>query len=453
MKKKSTLKTSFATFIALIAIVGCSETSRIEATGKGTIRGINSIVTAPQLGFLIEELPIGNAGFKQAAGFAPYDDLSYNFNFDLLLPGEADAIRVASQFIDVVADTEYTIVLGGTIAAPTITMWEETERDWAEGATAYEADFVHLSPALGEVDVYFAPFGSVPVQGEAIGTLNYGDRVPYQEFPEGSRELFITLKDDPGNFLYRSQTISSTPATRITYAIFDPDPSITASIAVNLISASGESNNVPDARVQPVFRLLHASLGTANVEGYLNNDFGTIVIPDIGFGEVSAYTDIDPLPMPLTLTDVGNSGAPVHEGEIAVGGNSKHTILFVGEPGTLSFLNYRDDARPLETFPQVRIANVSVNFVAVNVYMQAPGTLIDATTPIQFNGLPTLLSTGFMFPDAGSYEITITQLGDFTPIATPITIDIANGDIVDIAILDTVDPAVVDLFIYASTLP
>lgn len=453
MKKLSSLKTSFAILIAVTAIAGCAETSRVEATGKGTIRGINAIVTAPSLNFKIEEIPIGNASFKQAAGFSPFDDLSYNFNFDLLLPSEPDATRLASQFIDVIADTEYTIVIGGTIAAPTISMWEEAERDWADGATAYEADFVHLSPALGEVDVYFVPFGSVPVQGEAVGTFNYGDRVPYQEFPEGSREIFITLKDDPGNFLYRSQTISSTPATRVTYAIFDPDPSITATIAVNLISPSGTSTNIPDAGALPIFRLLHASFGTGNVEAYLNSDFGTIVIPDIGFGELSAYTDIDPIAMPLTLTDVGNSGAPVHEEEIAIGGNSKHTVFFVGEPGTLSFLDYRDDGRPLETFPQVRIANTSVNFGDVSVYMQAPGTVIDVTTPIQFNGLPSLLSTGYMSPTAGMYEITITQLGTITPIGTPITIDIDDGDIVDIAILDTVDPAVVDLFIFSSTLP
>ena len=453
MKNLTSLKTHFAMLIFLAAIVGCSETSRIEATGKGAIRGINAIVTAPDLSFKIEEAPIGTASFKQVAGFAPYDDLSYNFNFDIVLPGASEATRLASQFIDVFADTEYTVVIGGTVAAPTITMWEEADRDWADGTTSYEADFVHLSPALGEVDVYFVPVGSVPVQGEAIGTFNYGDRVPYQEFVEGSREVFITLKDDPGNFLYRSQAISSAPATRVTYAIFDPDPTITAGIAVNLINSSGGSANIPDARVLPIFRLLHASLVTANVDAYLNNDFGTIVVPNIGFGEISAYGDIDPIPIPLTLTDVGNSGAPVHEEEIAIGGNSKHTVIFVGEPGALSFLDSRDDARPLETSPQVRIFNVSLSFGAVTVYMQAPGTVIDATTPIQFNSLPSLFSTGYMLPVAGTYEITITQLADFVPIATPITIDITNGDIVDIAVLDTVDPAVVDLFIFSSTLP
>ena len=203
----------------------------------------------------------------------------------------------------------------------------------------------------------------------------------------------------------------------------------------------------------PIFRLLHASFGTVNVNAYLNNDFGTIVFPDIGFGEISAFSDIDPAPMPFTVTDVLNSGAPIHEEEIAIGGNSKHTVFLAGAPGALSYLDYRDDARPLETSAQVRITNPAISYERVNVYMQSPGTVIDATTPIQFIGLPSLLSTDYMHLATETYEITITQLGEFVPLATPITIDIVNGDIVDIAILDTVDPMMLDLFIFSSTLP
>ena len=168
MNNLTSLKTTCAMLIILTAIAGCAETSKVDATGEGGIRGINAIVTAPELGFKIEEAPIGIASFKQAAGFAQFDDLSYNFNFDIVTPGTSDATRLASQFIDVIADTEYTVVIGGTVAAPTIMMWEAAERIWADGATSYEADFVHLSPALGEVDVYFTPFGSVPVQGKPL---------------------------------------------------------------------------------------------------------------------------------------------------------------------------------------------------------------------------------------------------------------------------------------------
>jgi hypothetical protein len=453
MKNIKSLISILALSVVLATVAGCAETSKVEATGKGTIRGINAIVTSPEAIFRIEEVIVGTASFKQAAGFSPYDDLSYNFNFDVIIPGETDAVRLASQFVDVIADTEYTLVLGGSIAAPTITMWEEPERDWTEGETVYEVDFVHLSPTLGEVDLYFLPFGTVPAQGLAIATLNYGDRVPYQEYPQGGRDIFITLKDDPDNYLYQSPTVPPTPGARTTFAIFQPDPTLTANIAVNLIDSSGGSSNLPDIGSKPVFRLLHAAFGTTNVNGYLNNDFGTIVFENVGFGEISAYVELDPVIGPFTLTDTLNSGAPVHEEEVSIGGNSIHTIYFSGEPGALSYLDFPDSGRPLETSPQVRLTNVSVNAGTVDIYLLEPGTVIEVGTPIQFNSLPTLLSTGFFGPIAGNYEITITNSGDSVPIAPPVTFDLANGDIVDIAIMDTADPAVMNLFVITSTLP
>jgi len=441
------------TLLAFAAVGGCAKTAFVGATGKGTIRGINSIATSPELLFKIEERNLGGTVFKGVAGFSEYDDLTYNFNFDLLLPGETEATRVATQLLDVVVDTEYTIVLTGTLANPTLISWDAAERDFDPAETVFEADFAHLSPVSGGVDIYFAAAGVVPVLGEALGSLDYGERIPYQEFPDGQFELIITAKDDPINFLFQSRTLSSTPAGRVTFAIFDPDPSITANIAVNLITAGGASATLADARIPGNVRLLHAAFGTGRVDGYLNSDFNNIVFPDIGISELSAYRDIDNAIIPLTLTDVGNSGARVHEQEIAIPSNSKHTILFGGAPGALLFTELTDDARPLETFPVVRFTNMSINTEFLNIYMLPPGTVITEDTTTRFSGFPSLVNTGFFGPEEGAHEITITLSGEITPISTPVTIDVVNGDIVDIVILDTADPAVVDVVIFDSTLP
>ena len=447
--------TAALAFLAIVAISGCAETSQVEASGKGSIRGINSIVTSPDLSFLIEERSLGNIAFKAVVGFTEYDNLSYNFNFDLFLPQATAAIRLATQPIDVVADTEYTVVLTGTIADPAIMSWEAEERVWDGTETVIEADFAHLSPALGEVDVYFAPAGTVPVLGNAIGSFNYGDRIPYLEFAATSFEMIITPKDDidPANYLFQSQAISSTPATRVTFAIFDSDPSITADIAVNLINPNGGSTTLADINKPARFRLLHTAFGTDRVDGFLDSDFGNIVFSDIGFGEISPYVEIETVTKPFTLTDVGNSGAPVHEADIIIGSNSKRTIILGGEPGALGFRELPSDSRPLEGFPVVRITNMSFNAAAVSLYMLPPGTSITEETVPQFAGLPTLVDTGFFGPAEGTQELTLTLLGEIAPISTPLTINIADGDIVDLVVLDTADPAVVDLVIIDSTLP
>lgn len=441
--------------LAFAGISGCAETSLAEATGKGHIRGINSIVTAPELVFLIEERAIGTADYKGAAGFAEYDDLTYNFNFDVFLPGATTASRLATQTIDVVADTDYTVVIAGTVANPTIISWEAAERVFEATETVFEADFTHLSPALGEVDIYFAAAGTLPVAGNATTSLNYGERVPHLEFATGDFELIITPKDDdnPANYIFQSRTISSTPATRVTFAIFDADPSITADVSVNLINAAGGSASLPDATKPAQFRLFHAAFGTGSVDAFLDSDFGNVVFSNTPYGEVSSYSDIESVSKVFTLTDAGNSGATVHEANISIGANSRRTIIFGGEPGALAYRELTSDGRSLETHPIVRITNMATNAALVNAYMLPPGTVITEETLPQIAGFPTFADTDFFGLNAGMYEVTITPFGEITPISTPVTIDIANGDVVDIAVLDTVDPALVDLEIFDSTLP
>ncbi len=85
-----------ATLAVVIAVSSCVKSSRPVATGKGDIRGINAVVTAPNISFLIEERPLADMGYKETSGFNNFDDLTYNFNFDIFLPGELNATRVCS---------------------------------------------------------------------------------------------------------------------------------------------------------------------------------------------------------------------------------------------------------------------------------------------------------------------------------------------------------------------
>jgi Domain of unknown function (DUF4397) len=338
------------------------------------------------------------------------------------------------------------------MANPSAIFWEAPEREWAGDETVFEADFTHQAPTLGAVDVYFALPGTIPVPADAIATLNFGERIPYREFPDGVFELIVTPTGDPGNFLFQSASIGSTPATRVTMAIFDPDPSITAAIAVNLINANGGSANLFDVNRPANIRVLHAAFGTASFDGFFNSDFTNIVFPNIGYGALSAYVDAVAAQTVFTMTQVGNIGAPIFETELSVGSNTKRTAILGGEPGALFVRVLFDDARPLAIFPVVRISNMAVNTGPLDIYLLEAGTVIGEDTLPQFLGMPVQVDTGFFGPDAGMYELTVTLAGEKVPVSTPLAFDIVNGDIVDIVIFDTADPTVVDLVIIDSTL-
>ena len=111
------------------------------ATGKASITAINAIYGSPDMNFLIEERTIGRVGYKSTTVRASYDDLDYTFHFDIRFAGDIAITRLASQFIDFVADRHYTILASGTIAAPTLTVWDVPQRTFVDTDTVFQARF------------------------------------------------------------------------------------------------------------------------------------------------------------------------------------------------------------------------------------------------------------------------------------------------------------------------
>ncbi len=436
-----------ATRTVVAAVSGCAESTREAATGKGSIRGINAIVTAPEISFLIEERNLGNVNFKGNSGFNSFDDLSYNFNFDLLRPGIIEADRLTTQFIDVIADIEYTVVLTGTIANPSSFFWEDPIREWSGTETVFEIVFAHLALSMGELDFYFAAPGTVPVLGQAVGSLTNGARLAILEFEEATYELILTPKDDPATIVYQSAQLASGAQSRATIAVFDADQTLTGNVGVNFIAEAGGSSVLADVNFPPQIRTLHAAFGTENFDGYFDSDFASIIYADIGFQELSPYADVPEAVTLVTLTPVGNSGAVIHEADINIAPGTKSNIVLVGETGSLLFAFLLNDGRPRETFPIIRILNASVSTEFLDVYLLPPGTSIEDTLIPQVPGLPSFANTGFSATFDGMLELTITLPGEKTPIAPPVILDLANGDSVDTVIVDTVNPGMVELLI------
>ncbi len=444
------LRIALLTIASIVVANGCAETARPEATGKGSVRGINAIVTSPELLFLIEERSIGSVNYRGVGGFDERDDLDYTYNFDILLPGATDRDRIASQYIDVIADTEHTLALTGTLDNPSILVWEEAERDWTGTETVFEADFIHLSPQLGQVDVHFALEDTIPIAGNEIGTLSNGERLPYVELPEGKYELILTAPGDPATILFQSAAFEKLPAERIAIAFFDPDPSITAPVGVSLIFHNGAVQKLRDINSPAQLRTLHASFGEVNFDGYLDDPPVNVVFPNVAFGEVSAYADVAQSVLPLTLTPVSDPGTELLKVDYPPIADSRSTFMLFGPPGALVSTRLLDDARSLSTYPVVRITHFSSNIDIIDIYEVDPGTVLNDEVIQKFIGALVGISTGYFPAEAGMREFVLTVTGEKDSIAVPVVLDLANGDIVDMVILDTVDPAVVELKVFDS---
>jgi len=432
-------------------LAGCAESQRPVATGKGSVRGYNAIATAPELFFLNEERSLGNVNFRGVLGFRDWDDLSYTFNFDIFYPGASDTERVASQFIDVLADTEYTLVITGTLDNPAIIWWEAPERTFDGSETVFDNDFAHMAPQFGQVDVYYAPEGTAPAAGMEVGTLSFGERIDYVEFQPGDYVLTLTAPGDPSTVLFQSAAFTRAAADRTTFIFTDPDPSVTSPVGVDLVTRGGGIQRVYDINSPPQIRVLHVGFGTPNFDGYLDENLANLTYPDVGFREVTPYADATDDVMPLTLTPVGDTGTTLFTTDVQRVVGTYRTIAIYGDNANIASRPLLDEARPLSTYPVVRITHLSNNLAeGLDIYEVDPGTeLTDDVFP-RFPGALVGISTGYFAGGTGMREFVVTLPGEKTAVSTPLDLDLATGDIVDIMIIDTADPAVVELLVYDS---
>ena len=168
-----------------------------EATGKASVRAINAIRTSEEFSFLIEERLISSVAYGSSTAPARYDDLDYTFNIDVVYAGESESRRIASRFIDFEAEKDYTLLVSGSLASPTLTLWEGTERSFAAEDTVFEARFAHTAASLGALDYYFADPAVAPTLGDQVATLSFGEIAAAADFAAGDFVLTVTLADDP----------------------------------------------------------------------------------------------------------------------------------------------------------------------------------------------------------------------------------------------------------------
>ena len=441
-------KDFWALIVAATAVTsGCSDTSLPEATGRGTINALNAMPESPSVNFFIEQVGLGSLGYKNALGAQAFDDLSYTFRFEVTFVGDTDPTEIARQFIDFEADTDYTIVATGSVTAPVLRVWERPEREFEGTETVFEVTIAHLSPALGDIDVYIAAAGTPPVLGEERAKLSFDQQPPALDLEQGDYEIIITARDDPATVLYQSNQTTFAARLFYTLGIFDADASITGNVSVRTITRDGFVNELPDPNSPPTLRTVHAAFGTENIDIYSDEDLMDLIFTDLGFGESTGDLMVADGTSTYTYTAVGNPGVIIdQEAQLVPLGTRVSTIL-TGMVGTdLSRIVLSDSRRAIETHARLRIVQTAANFDPMDIYLVDAGTDItdiEPTIPDAALGF----FTGFAAQAAGSYDLILTLPDEKDPIATPLQIDLVNRDVVEALIVDTVDPMTADIIV------
>jgi hypothetical protein len=427
---------------AAVAIAGCARESDLpKPTGEGDVRAINAIPTSPNISFLIEERLISAVEYKSQSSSTTWDDLDYTFNFNTLLAGAAEPTRIASQYIDVVDGTDYTMLISGALEAPDITLWETSIREWAGDETVFEMRFANASPSLGTIDAYVLDAGSAPAAGNAAGTVGFTEITPTQDFESQELIIVLTPAGDDSTILFQSEPITPIAGSSYIVTTFEADANDVRPFTVILMNTGqGLTAILNDINTVSTGRFFHASINAPNADIYVDDPLTTPVVAGHTFGDITSNLDIPFGSVPITYTVAGNTGSIIVELEPNINGGRRYNFYLSRNPdGADVVTTALLDRRSIETQARLSIAYMAANHPVVDLYIVPTGETIDERFPI----LPSLRTqtTPVVLPlQARDYDVYLTEQNEKNIILGPEAITLDLGDVVEAIIYDTVDP-------------
>ena len=435
----------FLGIVAILALAACSiESDRPEASGKANIRMINAVPTSGEIVFKIQERTIGTSNFQQMTITSSYDDLTYDFNFDVLYAGETNLRRVASQFLDVVADRDYTFFVSGSLASPDITVWEDSIREADDTPSTFASKFVHASTAYGELDYYWADPAVVPAAGNHVARLSFGEVSARAEFAAGDYVLTITTSGDPADIIYRSETVPFAAGNEFFTTLFDGDANSNGPLVAQALTVTGIDVPLRDPSYPPTMEFVNVSLELGASDIYDDEALTSLRIVDHDYLDVENEVDIVSGTNNFYYTPTGDTSAVTLEGAVGADTGRRYRLYARGVAGDFDTTFVLPDRKSLETMAKLTLFQASNNFELLNLYVLDAGESVDDNLPIRAaigQGAQTLNAP----LEAGSYDVYITEVNDKTVLAGPYRLNLVLGDIVDMAVVDTVDPAVLDI--------
>ncbi len=435
----------FLGVVAATLLAACSlESDLPEASGKANFRMINAVPTSGEIAFLIEERAIGAANFQEMTVTSNFDDLTYNFNFDVLYAGETDLRRAASQFLDVVADRDYTFLVSGSLANPTITLWEDDIREFDDTADVFSSKFVHATGAYGELDYYFADASVAPAAGEHIARLSFGEVSTRSDFAVGDYVLTITTSGDPTDVIYRSEAVSFIAGVEVFTTLFDGDANNNSPLVAQALPTFGGPVQMLDPSFLPSVEFVNVSAELGASDIYDDEALTSLRIIDHDYLDIEPEVAIVSGSNDFYYTPTGDTSAVTLQSALTATPGPRYRVYARGVAGDFDTTIVLPDRKSLETMAKLTLYHASNNFGSLDLYVLDADESVDESFPLRAAiGQNTQTLNAPL--GAGSYDVYLTEFNDKTVLAGPYRLDLALGDIVDMAAVDTVDPAVLDI--------
>jgi hypothetical protein len=430
----------FGLLLALFAglmLGACGGESKLPTpSGKASVTAINAIYGSPAINFLIEERSLGSVTYKGTTAAANYDDLDYTFNFDVAYAGDSEFTRIASQYIDFVADQQYTLLASGPLSSPTITVWETARRDFTDTDTVFQVRFAHTSYTYSDIDVYFALDGVAPVLGEQVASLTFGEITAPMDFEGAEYVVTITTAGDPADILYQSSPSTILARTDLIISPFDGDANDTAPIVVRGLNSLGGGATFGNPLYPPTVEFLHASWDMGISDVYDDEALTSQILDDHDFKQLTPETPIDVGDYQFYYTPAGDTATVTLDTAFAPANGIHFRVIAHGSGGEYATTNIGLNRRSIETAVKLNLFSASSNFDFVDLYVVNADETIDGFAPFR-TGIISRQPNATSDMQAGSFDFYLTRFIEKDIIAGPLRVDVELGDVLDLVIFDT----------------
>ena len=430
---------------ALILTACTSDSSLPTPSGKGSIRALNAIPASPDIGFLIEERLLGTLGYNQSTAQNRFDDFEYNFNFELSLPGALGRDRVATLAHKLEADRNDIFVLTGDALSPTVSVWSTPGREWTETDTVLEVRFAHVIVAQDVVDIYLDEAVTPAVAANKVATLSYGQISDVRDFAEGTYTVTITAADDIDAVLYQSRNINLSSRSTQVIAAMAGDENDASPVIINVITDVGSDRIIPDASAEQTVRFFHASRALPATDIFDDDMLTNLKFGNLEYGNASGDIVVSNEVETYYYTPTGSTATILHEATNQTPLGRHANLYVIGPANDYASYSFLPDRASVSVYAKVQFFNAALDTGTVDVYIKV------ADEPLVEEDRPTVFALRYPSPSpiqalgTGSYDVYVTLLGEKTPLADPLRLDVVNGDIVDLILLDTDTPGVIEL--------
>ena len=441
--------------VATALVVGACSDSNDDVTGEGSIQALHAMSDLGNVSFLIEETVLSTVDFKESSGVSEFDDLEYEFSFEILLPGDDEATEIVSRTLTVNRQFDYLFVLAGSFADPELILWEQFGRDWDDEleeaddneteVTVMEVSFGNLWQSDQAVDVYFEAPGTSPLSTVPRATLGYSNLETAIELTADDYQLVLTPPGDPSTILFASDPISVQAATSNLFVVIDDGGLTSADFTVRWIGQS-LGTELLDINVESEITVLHTALGTESVDILTGGLEPAPLASALPYLSISSPVLVEDDVLNINVTPAENPGVFLAEGAFSIAEGSINRLYFVGPPGFNSVVLLGLDERSLATHARIQLFQAASRFLTLDVY------LVETDIDISLIG-PNLGSfiygtgTSMLNFEPGEYNLVVTEPGTKTIVSGPTPMTLEAGTRTGIVLLDSGNLNAVDLML------